>query len=51
MEMSQQKHMTKQQLPHSMSPVKQIPFRETISRDVLNGESRQIMTLDQKKLV
>ena len=36
MEMPQQKYMTKQQLPHSTSQVKQTPFQETISRDVLN---------------
>ena len=36
METPQQKHMTKQQLPHSTSQAKQTPFQETISRDVLN---------------
>ena len=35
METPQQKHMTKQQLPHSKSQAKQT-FQETISRDVLN---------------
>ena len=36
LETPQQKHMTKQQLPHSASQAKQTSSQETISRDVLN---------------
>ena len=50
METPQQKHMTMLQLPHSTSPAKQTPFQETIEMFSM-GESRQITTLDQKKLV
>ena len=51
MEMPQQKHMTKQQLPHSTSPANKLLFEKQYLEMFSMGESRQIMTLDWKKLV